>query len=87
MPRIELLGLARHYAGADSVHCSGATLGDALRDLGRQCPEFAARCPAGEILPPGLIACLNERKFSREAGLRVVETDRILILSADVGGN
>ncbi len=86
MPQIELLGLARRYAGAESIHSAGTTLDEVLRDLGTQCPPFAARCPLGELLPPGLIICVNERRFTTDLSETIHPTDRVLILSADVGG-
>ncbi len=86
MPQVELLGLAQRYAGTASATCSGGTLGEALRDLAAQFPSFAARCAAGELLPAGLIVCINERRFSLDPAATLSETDRLLILSADVGG-
>ena len=86
MPRVELLGLARHYAGVSEVAVPGTTLGEVLLQLGRTCPGFANRCGTGEMLPAGLIACLNERQFTRDESQPVSDSDRILILSADVGG-
>lgn len=86
MPQVELLGLAQRYAGTATAACEGSTLGEALGHLGRQYPGFAARCAAGELLPPGLIVCINERRFSLDPAATLSETDRLLILSADVGG-
>ena len=86
MPQIELLGLARRYAGVESIHSAGTTLEHILRDLGTQCPRFAARCAPGELLPPGLIVCVNERRFTIDLAEPIRPTDRVLILSADVGG-
>ena len=86
MPQIELLGLAQRYAGCSQLQSDGATLADVLRDISRQCPGCAARCSPEELLPSGLIACVNERRFISELTEQVEPTDRILILSADVGG-
>jgi hypothetical protein len=86
VPQVELLGLAQRYAGTATAVCEGGTLGEVLRDLAAQFPSFAARCAAGELLPPGLIVCINERRFSLDPAVKLLETDRLLILSADVGG-
>ena len=86
MSQIELLGLARRYAGVERIDCAGATLEQLLRDLGAQCPGFAKRCPPGEWLPSGLIVCVNERQFTSDLTQPIAPTDRVLILSADVGG-
>ncbi len=86
LPQIELLGLARRYAGVGSVDCLGTTLEQVLRDLGTKRPEFASRCIPGELLPPGLIVCVNERRFTTAWDEPIRPNDRVLILSADVGG-
>lgn len=86
MPRIELLGLARRYAGMESLDSPGATVEQVLHHIGTLCPGFAARCRPGELLPTGLIMCVNERRFTSDLTERIEPTDRILILSADVGG-
>ena len=86
MPQIELLGLARRYAGVERINCVGSTLEQVLRDLGSQCPGFSERCSSGVLLPLGLIVCVNERRFTSDLAERIEPTDRVLILSADVGG-
>ena len=86
MPQIELLGLAQRYAGVARLDSTGTTLDEVLREIGSRCPGFAARCPAGELLPPGLIACVNERRFTSDLNEPLEPADRVLILSADVGG-
>ena len=86
MPHIELLGLARRYAGVEGIDSAGTTLDQLLRDLGTQCPAFLKHCPAGESLPPGLIVCVNERRFTTDLAETIQPDDRVLILSADVGG-
>ena len=86
MPQIELMGLARRYAGVESIDSAGSTLEQVLRDLGSQCPGFAERCTPGTLWPPGLIVCVNERRFTSDLAERIESTDRVLILSAAVGG-
>lgn len=86
MPQIELLGLARRYAGLEKTTVSGTTLGQVLHDLHTRCPDFAARCTPGELLPRGLIVCVNERRFMSDINEPILPDDRVLILSADVGG-
>ena len=86
MPQIELLGLARQYAGVDRLESTGENLEQVLRELGTQCPSFAARCSSEALLPAGLIVCLNERRFTADLTVPIGATDRVLILSADVGG-
>lgn len=86
MPQVEFLGLARRYAGVESLSCAGATLEELLLDISARCPGFAGRCPPDSLLPSGLIVCINERRFTTDLGESVGPDDRVLILSADVGG-
>ena len=86
MPQIELLGLARRYAGVEKLFVSGTTLEQVLCEIHTHCPPFAAHCTGAELLPRGLIACVNERRFTSDLSEPILPDDRILILSADVGG-
>ena len=86
MPRIELLGLARRYAGVEGLNSPGTTLEQVLHHIGTLYPGFAARCRPGELLPTGLIVCVNERRFTSDLTEPIAPSDRVLILSADVGG-
>ena len=86
MPHVELLGLAQRYAGVAQLECTGTTVEQVLRDIAAQSPGFAGRCRTGELLPTGLIVCVNERRFTSDLSESVQSTDRVLILSADVGG-
>ena len=86
MPHIEFLGLAQRYAGVAQLDSEGTTLEYVLRDIGARCPRFSARCLPGELLPSGLIVCVNERLFTKNLTECVKPSDRVLILSADVGG-
>ena len=86
MPRVEFLGLAQRYAGTPSLECSGSTLGQILATVHTLAPAFALKCEAGQMLPAGLIVCVNEHRFTADPQFLISSTDRILILSADVGG-
>ena len=86
MPQVELLGLAQRYAGCSQLRCAGSTLEQVLCDIAAQCPGFAARCRPGELLPEGLIVCVNERRFTHDPLIPILPDDRVLLLSADIGG-
>lgn len=86
MPQVELFGLAQRYAGCAKLQCSGTTLEQVIGDLAAQCPGFADRCRPGELLPAGLIVCINERKFTNDPMMPITPEDRLLLLSSDVGG-
>lgn len=82
---VELLGIPRQRAGASELEIEAATLGQLFRTL-------AARYPAlGELisndsLHPSLAANLNGDEFVSDPATPLTGSDRLLILSADVGG-
>lgn len=86
MPQVELLGLAQKYAGLSRTECVGTSLEQVIGDLSSRCPGFLARCRPGELLPEGLIACVNERHFTHDPQFPIYPDDRVLLMSADVGG-
>ncbi len=86
MPQVELIGLAQRYAGCRQVQSTGTTLGQVLADISAQCPGFADRLKPEQLLPPGLIVCVNERRFTNDPSVPISPNDRVLILSSDVGG-
>ena len=82
---VEFLGIPRQRAGASELEIEAATLGQLFRTL-------AARYPAlGELiindgLHPSLAANLNGEEFVSDPATPLTGSDRLLILSADVGG-
>ncbi|RLS51568.1 MAG: hypothetical protein DWH91_18835 [Planctomycetota bacterium] len=86
MAVIEFLGLAFTYTGVRQLDIPGQTLGTVVREIGERFPQFAQRCPVPDQLPEGVTACLNERSFIRDPMAELSSTDRVLLMSADVGG-
>lgn len=82
----EFFGIPRQRAGRASIEIEAATLGEGLRALGEQLPEFAAACLADGNLQNGYLASHNGRTFTRDPALELHPGDSILILSADPGG-
>ncbi len=86
MPVVEFLGLAYTYTGVRELSLAGATLGELLLAIGQQSPRFQDRCPTPGQLPVGIVACINERQFTRDSATPLSADDRVLLTSADVGG-
>lgn len=86
MAVVEFLGLAFTYTGVRQLDIPGQTLGAVVLEIGERFPQFAQRCPVPHQLPDGLTACLNERSFTRDPMAELSPTDRVLLISADVGG-
>ena len=82
---VEFLGIPRERAGISEVEIEADTLGQVLGTL-------AARFPAlGELITPGglhpsITANLNGNEFVCDPKTTLTPNDRLIILSADVGG-
>ena len=82
---VEFLGIPRARAGLAEVEVDAATLGQLFDTL-------ASRFPALDelITPQGLHPCvaanLNGDEFVTDPATQLAADDRVLILSADVGG-
>ena len=82
---VEFLGVPRERAGVAELEVQAETLGQLLATL-------AARIPTlGELividrLHPACVANLNGDQFVSDPATPLADQDRILILSADVGG-
>lgn len=88
---VELFGIARLRAKKSEVSLElppNATLADVLLGLAEAVPALVGPVIAREKdrLAAGHACNLNGRDFVRGAGTRIVNGDRILILSADAGG-
>jgi molybdopterin converting factor small subunit len=82
---VEFLGIPRERVGRSEVVIQAETLGDALRSLAERFPAFAELMSA-DRLHPAIAANLNGDAFISDPRTRLSEHDRLLILSADVGG-
>ncbi len=82
---IEFLGIPRERAGIAEVEIEADTLGKALNQLVTRFPRLSDLIPAG-TLHPSVAANLNAQAFITDPHTPLAKEDRLLILSADVGG-
>jgi molybdopterin converting factor small subunit len=82
---VEFLGIPRERAGISEMELEAETFGHVL-------VEISARCPGlSELITPegvhrSIAVNLNGGEFVKSLDTRLAENDRLLILSADVGG-
>jgi molybdopterin converting factor small subunit len=82
---VEFLGVSRERAGMAELAVEADTLGCLLGTLAERVPGLAELI-AGDRLHPSLAANLNGDRFISDPETPLRDEDRVLILSADVGG-
>ena len=82
---VEFLGVSRERAGVAEVDVHADTLGRLLGTLAGQMPGLAELIDV-DRLHPSLAANLNGERFISDPRTPLRHDDRVLILSADVGG-
>ena len=82
---VEFLGVSRERAGVAELHVQAETLGRLLGTLSEEVPGLAELI-ADDRLHPSLAANLNGERFISDPQTPLRDEDRVLILSADVGG-
>ena len=82
---VEFLGIPRERAGISELEVQADTLGQLLGALATRCPALGGLISA-EGLHPSLAANLNGDAFVTDLATPLTHDDRLLILSADVGG-
>jgi len=82
---VEFLGIPRQRAGISEVEIDAETLGQLFGALAVRYPALADLISA-DRLDSSLVANLNGDAFVRDPTTRLDSDDRVLILSADVGG-
>ena len=82
---VEFLGIPRQRVGVDEVEVDAATLGELLTVLGKTFPALD-ELVAGGHLHPSLAGNLNGNAFVSDPATELARTDRLLLLSSDVGG-
>ncbi len=82
---IEFLGIPRERAGISELEIEADTLGEVFDTLASRFPAFGELItPSG--LHPALAANLNGDEFVTDPDTALGDGDRVIILSADVGG-
>ena len=82
---VEFFGVSRERAGVAELHVEAATLGRLLGTLASELPRLAEVIVA-DRLHPSLAANLNGDRFISDPETPLAADDRVLIVSADVGG-
>jgi molybdopterin converting factor small subunit len=82
---VEFLGIPRQRAGVSELEVEARTFGQLLDALALRCPALGELITA-RGLHPSLSANLNGDAFVRDPDTPLAKGDRLLILSADVGG-
>jgi len=82
---VEFLGIPRERAGVSELEIEADTLGQLLGALATRCPALAELITA-DGLHSSITANLNGDEFVSDLQTPLAEDDRLLILSADVGG-
>ena len=82
---VEFLGVSRERAGVDELDIQADTLGQLVGTLAARMPGLAELINV-DRLHPSLAASLNGDRFISEPSTPLANEDRVLILSADVGG-
>jgi sulfur-carrier protein len=82
---IEFFGIPRERAGLTELQVKAATVGEALYAAARHCPALHGLIHDGRIAPHYRIS-INGQRFVTDLDEKLAEGDRVLILSADVGG-
>jgi molybdopterin converting factor small subunit len=82
---VEFLGIPRERAGISELEIDADTLGDLLITLVARVPALSELVTA-KGLHPSIAANLNGDEFVCDPLLKLAPGDRLLLLSADVGG-
>ena len=82
---VEFLGIPRERAGVAELEVEAETLGQLLAALASRFPAFQELITA-RGLDRSIALNLNGDAFVSDPGTRLTADDRVLLLSADVGG-
>ena len=82
---VEFLGIPRERVGVSELVIEAPTLGELLEGLRQRFPQFGDLM-AADRLHPAVAANLNGDRFISDPATPLTRGDRLLILSADVGG-
>ena len=83
---VEFLGIPRARAGISELEVEADTLGALLRSLAAHVPALGELVTSDGRLHPSITANLNGDAFVSDPRTKLAATDRVLLLSADVGG-
>ncbi len=83
---VEFYGIPRQRAGRQELTVPAGTLHDILEAVESQCPGLVGLRDAGGRLAPHFLLSVDGRSFVSGADQIIAPGQRLLLLSADVGG-
>jgi hypothetical protein len=83
---VEFLGIPRLRAGCAQLAVPAGTVAEMLATVERSCPGLRGLVPTGGRLVPHFLLCVNGSQFVTDLAQELRPGDRLLLLSADVGG-
>lgn len=83
---VEFFGVPRRRAGLAEVEVEANTIGAVLEQLSLWFPQLVPDCLDDGRLRTGYIVNVNGERFTQDPTTPLVSGDRVLLLSADVGG-
>jgi molybdopterin converting factor small subunit len=83
---VEFYGVPRLRAGTAAMRLEAATIGDALREVGRRCPAFEPLVLDRGTVHPAYKVSVNGDRFVSDPETPLSDGDVLLLLSADAGG-
>ena len=83
---VEFYGVPRSRAGRDRLEVRGETLRHVLEQVETVCPPLQGFLRDGPDLSRHCLVSVNGREFVQDLNRRLRPDDRVLIMSADVGG-
>lgn len=86
VPKVELFGTLRIYAGQPEVAVDATTIRDALMEVEAKVPSLTGRILDGPRLSTAYRLSVNADRFVSDLGLELLPTDSLLVISADPGG-
>jgi hypothetical protein len=83
---VEFYGVPRLRAGRSELTVTAGTVAEALAAVERVCPGLAGLVRAGEFLDPHYLLSIDGQRFVTDREEPLQPGERLLLLSADVGG-
>jgi sulfur-carrier protein len=83
---VEFYGIPRQRAGRSELTVHARTVAELLEAVARSCPQLAKIVGSDDRLAPHLAISVNGQIFVKDLGQPLQPGDRVLLLSADMGG-
>lgn len=83
---VEFFGIVRARTGIAMKKVRGVTLGDIVKQIADEYPEFGRDCADGRQLRAGFAANMNGAAFVTDSSTQLVAGDVVMLMSLDAGG-